>query len=296
MAARRALVFSALVLAFALGCKRPPKGGVTSRDGGVTLTAATTTANGSPSAAVDEVPFGVTPSWPAPKLSPDEPVVLRVARTMGKDVLWAYGGKGAKGIAVSVRWRDASGIVVASTSMTGGMFTPTDGWWRYTFAPTKPSYQKHAAEAVTVEAQAYELLYENGKKWMSPTFIEWRQPHAKPTTTDKGIGVEVTAIEREYFLDDLQGRVYVEIYNQSEKKLKRVDLDCSVNDRNGSPITTGLHTSWIPVTGDHPHPALLPGEHVQLRVEHSIKTEADRAAWAQPGLGASCRIEKTAPL
>ena len=179
--------------------------------------------------------------------------------------------------------------------MTGGSFTPAEGWWRYGDAPPRPTRSRASIPAaVTAEAQVSELMLANGKKWSSPAF-GWR--HAappKPSTTDGDVGFAVTAIEREYWFDDLDGHVYVELYNVGRTPRKRVDFECSVLDRDGREIASKLGGAWVPLAGDNPHPALLAGEHDQVDVHEKLTDAAARAAWAQPGLTAKCGLRNTA--
>lgn len=277
------LVALFVVASAALGCSRGSAGDV-SASGGASASSSATLSSAVLPIPEDLAP-GVTPTWPAPQNPAGYPIGGRVSHTDGRDVLWMYGGKNVKGLALKIRWRDATGTLIGWTSQTGGMFTPTDGWWKYTTMGRMPG-------AASVEAQVYDVMYEDGKHWQAPG-MDWRYPATKPTTVQNGVGLEVTAIEREWSMSDLEGKIFVEIYNQTNKPLSSIFVSCDLKDANGAMVKSDMTTNWVPTEGDRPHPKLLPGEHDQVNTETMLEKDADRIAWSQKGLTATCKVTDT---
>ncbi|HEY1955149.1 MAG TPA: hypothetical protein VGH28_06040 [Polyangiaceae bacterium] len=214
---------------------------------------------------------------------------MRIARTNGGHVAWAYGGQDAEGLAVRTQWRDADGAIVSSETRTGGMFDPAPGWWHYSDIKVPTFNLPPSSMPVSVEAEVYQIIYKGGRKWTSSPF-GWRYASTKPTIVDKNIGIEVTAIEKEWWVNRFQGHVFIEVYNMGQAPLKRVDLECQVHDRSGTVLAT-ITPSWIPTEGDHPIPELLPGVHAQIDMSHDFKDDAASAAWSKKnGLTGSCKV------
>jgi hypothetical protein len=225
--------------------------------------------------------------WPAPQLTRDEPIALRVDRTDGHDEIWAYGGKNAIGIAVLVRWRDASGAIVDWTSQTGGLLSPTDGWWRY--GSTRRMNEERAKKvppAVSAEAQAYELVYADGTRWRAPHSMKWRYAATgKTLVSDKEIAVELTTVEREYRYDGFQGTIVLLARNLGARPKKRVEIACQI-------VGADADVELISEYGAG-EPMLAHDQSWQIEMpSHALKTPAERELWERKDFTPQCKVKR----